>query len=113
MSDAPAVPTLESLFREVRTKSLRVNNLFHRMDGQWQCNLRSADAMTFFEFGYGPDAPGAVMRALEKAGGNKFVPAARKTSDEDLSPNQVGIVRHEGATDQPAPTDEDDEDLVG
>ena len=32
--------TCEELFKAVRRAGCRVNNLFHRMDGLWQCNLR-------------------------------------------------------------------------
>ena len=118
------VPSLESLIKQVKARDLRINNLFHRMDGFWQANLRSRDALTFFEFGTGPDAAGALEAALAKHDAKKVV-KGKKTSDDDLDPLITGNTRAdiaEPATDSdadavqgaPATADaEEADDLIG
>jgi hypothetical protein len=94
-------PPLERLFRVVREGGLRVSNLCHRSDGQWQCSLRKRDHSEFFEFAYGPSAPDAVLHALQKASDGKTT-RAPALGDDDVDPAHV----------EPSPASPED-DLIG
>lgn len=65
---------LPALLAEVRAAGFRVNNLFHRADGQCQANLRSAaESPICFEWAYGHTFADALEAALAKARGGKSV----------------------------------------
>jgi hypothetical protein len=111
-------PSLEAVFRIVKDWGCRVNNLFHRMDGQWQANLRSRNAYDFFQFAWGPTAVDAMLAALMRVAKSEFV-ARPAVGDDDLDATMVGATRV--TSDQleatpaaaPAVVDDDDEDLIG
>lgn len=107
------IPSIEKLLRDVKKAGFRVNNMFHRMDGQWQVNLRSAMLpSTFFDWAYGVDPADAIERALTKAkGGRTVYKAMFRNSDDDLDPRITG---HTKDPTNPIPPDaSDDEDLLG
>ena len=65
---------LPALLAEVRAAGWRVQNLFHRADGQCQANLRSAaESPICFEWAYGHTFVDALEAALAKARGGKSV----------------------------------------
>lgn len=111
--------TLEDCIREVHKRNLRVNNLFERTDGSWQCNLRSSHvAVVCFEWGVSHSPGDAMKKAI--------VAADRKLEANSLS-KQVGLAVPEkqaavsvpiedddliGGSPAPA-AQEDDEDMIG
>lgn len=95
MSEAPPV---EGYFREIKRRGLRLNNLFQLNSGMWRANVRSADSLTFFEFGNGVDPSHALEEALRKS--------------QDFAP----VVRHPPLDDERMPDSsaaDDEEDLIG
>lgn len=97
--------TFEAMNRRVKAAGYRIQNLFHRYDGLYQCNLRSYDKVTAFEFGYGVTAALAMERALDKALSGKSVRQA-PTEPDDADPLKVGQTKDPAA---PVPAGE----LVG
>lgn len=89
---SPHPKTVEELLSEVRKENCRINNLFHRMDGLWQANLRSRDNMQFFEFGYGPSPQDALEKALEKVRKNLRV-GKTMPDDDNRDPTNVGSTK--------------------
>lgn len=87
MSEAPA-PTFEQVGRDIRRAGYRLNNLMHRLDGLYQCNLRR-DNTAFFEFAYGGDAVEAMQKALAKARSGKMV-VERPPHNDDADPTVTG-----------------------
>jgi len=90
--DASEPPTLEKLLAQVKTKGARVNNLLHRMDGMWQCNLRSRDAQSYFQYGFGPTPNDAVRSAIAKFETGQRVLYHNPTDDE-RDPRMVGSTK--------------------
>lgn len=112
MTDHPK--KIEELFREIRAAGMRVNNLFHRMDGMWQCNLRSRDNNLFFEYGYGPSPQDAIEKALASVAKNNRV---RKPmpDDDNRDPMKVGSTKEPTNHVDPHPEalPDDDDDFLG
>jgi hypothetical protein len=99
------LPSLEDCFRRVREVGAKINNLFHRADGMWQCNLCQRDPQIFFEFAYGPSPADAVLKALVK-----FSKGAKAGDGSLLIAGQSATLI--GST--TAATDEiDEDDLLG
>ncbi len=123
---------LPRLIREVKQAGYRINNLFHRADGQCQANLRSSQVGGLvFAWAYGPCFADALAAALEKARKGVTAPLSsvgddardpRKLGDQtdvtkpihpgELLPGQEGTVAVVDPA-APATIDEDDEDLIG
>lgn len=104
-------PKLELCLWMVASRGFRVNNLFNRMDGLWQCNLRQREPAMFFEFAFGPNAADAVLGALRKALVGAKVDPVRGSDDEALA----GVVGSTTAAETAAPPAMalDEEDLLG
>lgn len=98
--------SLRALFDEVKRHGFRVSNLFHRMDGLFQANLRSSTAGLTFEFAYGPSPEDALERALAKAWDGRIVPHSAPKDDE-RDPRQVG-----GTKECVRPVPEDEEFVI-
>ena len=58
---------LESLLEQAREEKLRLNNLFERDDGLFQCNFREAVDGHGHHYGIGDSEAAAAWRALETA----------------------------------------------
>jgi hypothetical protein len=101
--DPTTPPTLEKLFAEVKQMGARINNLFHRMDGQWQANLRSRDNNSVFQFGFGPTASDAMRSAIAKfrqGAGARIV--MHHPTDDERDPRVIGSTKEATA---PIPRD--------
>ena len=110
--------TCEELFKAVRRAGCRVNNLFHRMDGLWQCNLRGMDKLSFFEFAYGTTANQVLEKALKKVEDGRRVhpPDPPIVFHEDRDPRNVGSTLEPTNLIDPDPPSESveaDDDLIG
>lgn len=80
---------LPDLLRQVREAGFKVNNLFHRVDGMSQANLRAVNVPLTFAFAYGPCFSDALRNALEKA--KKGIVAPLSTFGDDArDPRQIG-----------------------
>jgi hypothetical protein len=64
---AGAKPSVVQVMHLVRERGFRCNNLFERLDGQWQCNLRHRDTGLFHAFAFGPSMGEAALAALLEA----------------------------------------------
>jgi hypothetical protein len=98
---------VDAALRDLQARRMRINNLFQRMDGLWQCNLRSADNNFFFEYGKHETATGAIEQAVLKMEHDKRVTGAKACV--------TGVaVDHPETLPPPAPeTPGDEDDLIG
>ena len=113
---------LPAVMAEVRAAGWKINNLFHRMDGQCQANLRTGDASPgFFEWGYGSTFVEALEKALDNAKVSKRVtrtqagmvnepvPVTEKVVDPELEwSTELEVAAAAGALEP-----EDPEDMLG
>ncbi len=88
----PVLPSLETILRMVRDRGYRINNMFHRIDGLWQANLRSKDNANTFEFAYGPSPGDAILKALQKVRQGRTATRTR-ASDDEADPFMVGSTK--------------------
>ena len=81
---------LPRLIREVKAAGYRINNLFHRADGQCQANLRSNTVGALvFAWAYGPCFADALEKALAKAKAGQTAPLS-PVGDDDRDPRKLG-----------------------